>query len=200
MQITKSIQFHEPVIDYFSNRLLCQLILYADRPVNSFQTCYFWPTWPHLYLCALVFFRHIAVNFDLSPLLCSLPINHLLSQGCLLTEVIPPWLCSVRFEFRSVRLLPADPRAALRLLRGQRPLRRPAQPAGEEVHHAGVPTPLPHPGHQVAAGRRLPGGGMLRRLRLRLADGYRWDPTVSPGETGPSGRQCLEGSVKMKAG
>lgn len=68
---------------------------------------------------------------------------------------------------------PADPRAALRLLGGQRPLGRAAQPQGEEVHHAGVATPLPHPGHQVATGGRLPGGGLLRRLRLRLADGHR---------------------------
>ncbi len=69
----------------------------------------------------------------------------------------------------------ADSGAALHLLGGQRPLRRPAQSQGEEVHHAGVATPLPHPGHQVASGRWLPGSGMLWRLRLRLADGYRWE-------------------------
>lgn len=68
---------------------------------------------------------------------------------------------------------PADARAALRVLGGERPLGGPAEPEGEEVHHAGVPPPLPHPGHQVAALRRLPGGGLLRRLRLRLADGHR---------------------------
>lgn len=75
-------------------------------------------------------------------------------------------------------LPPADPGAALRLLCGQRPLSGPAQPPGEEVHHAGLAPPLPHPGHQVASGRRLPGGGLLRRLRLRLADGHRWGVAV----------------------
>lgn len=41
----------------------------------------------------------------------------------------------------------ADSGAALRLLGGQRPLCRSAQSPGEEVHHARVAAPFPHPSH-----------------------------------------------------
>lgn len=44
-----------------------------------------------------------------------------------------------------------DACAALRVFGGQRSLRRPAEFERAEVHHAGLQTPLPHPGHQMEA-------------------------------------------------
>lgn len=67
-----------------------------------------------------------------------------------------------------------DACAALRVFRGQRSLRRSAQSEREKMHHVGLQTSLPHPGDQMEAVWRLPGGGMFRWIRVRVADGHRW--------------------------